>query len=356
MSLKVNLSENEKLTLYGLVKYPHLQDKYTCDILGLKYSTFSNIKNKLKEQGVYFTVNLPNFPKIGLEFLAVYYGFLNRATTIEQRLRITKKYLESFAEDIYIVSESNQAFNISVARNFTDYEKNNEVFNKVYRKNNFFTEKGFEHVFFPFEISVLNKFFDYAPLLSRVFDIHVDDDDTNKVDLLPTPKEEPSFSMVEKKVIQGLVDYPDLTNTALAEKINVSRNTISKLKAEFLEQRLIIPKNIPNLAKLGFEILMFSHRQYNPVISIFDQEKALKVVNEVMTPFVFINKQLEGIVISAFRDYNEFQSLYSKVHNYYTEENIILREPFVMLLSIPNITIIKNLTFSAIVKKALSSP
>ncbi|MHA2172999.1 MAG: hypothetical protein ACXAB7_24345, partial [Candidatus Kariarchaeaceae archaeon] len=146
---ETDLSQNEARVLHSLVKWPNLTDQAIHSQIGMKKSTFSSIKTRLKDHNYYKRFFVPNFPLVGFEMLMVMHGQLNRFTTFEERMRIAKNLLESFVEDFHVVSESNKAFNLSVTQNYTEYAKNQEKFFHLYSENKFLSKKGMETIAYP---------------------------------------------------------------------------------------------------------------------------------------------------------------------------------------------------------------
>jgi hypothetical protein len=159
---------------------------------------------------------------------------------------------------------------------------------------------------------------------------------------------------IEKSIYHGLIKYPELSDTALADKINSSRNTIAKLKRKFFDEDLLIQKRIPNLGLLGFSIFVFSHFQLNPKTAIFQRQQFIDKVKQELQPIFLISKNLESMCISSFQNFEEYHYRYSDMLNYFIENNILSKEPVNMVLSIPQMTVIKNHTYADLIQKALS--
>ncbi|MEM2899573.1 MAG: hypothetical protein QXT63_02170 [Thermoplasmata archaeon] len=83
---KGKLSKNEKLTLYGLVKYPDYNDREIAEKIGLKMSTVTAIKNRLKKNNVFSTIRVPLLQNLGCEMLEV--GYAKNYSRILQKLSL----------------------------------------------------------------------------------------------------------------------------------------------------------------------------------------------------------------------------------------------------------------------------
>lgn len=346
------LSRSEKEILYQLVRYPKFCNNEISNSLGYNSSTFSMIKKRLYEKGYFNTVRVPNFPRIGFELFKISYGYLNRTTAIEQRLGVAKEMFNNLKEFVIVFSESNQAINIAVAKNYTESEKGIDQFVKLYSEHNYIGDEGFNYITFPFEITSVYSFFNYAPLLKRHFGLNFDDN-TNGFEIKPEKTKALEMTTVEKLIYYGLIKYPELSDTNLAEKIKSSRNTIAKLKKKFFEEELIIQKRIPNLKILGFELFMCSHYKLNPRTALFQRQQFIDKIQNELNPIFFISKNLESLCFTVFNNFEEYKIRYGELLNYFLENNILKEEPVNLLLSAPQMTIIKNHTYADLIKKEL---
>ena len=95
---KLSLSEKEKLTLYGLAKYPHLKDKELSSKLNLKHSTVTSIRRRLREKKYFRRLIIPRFEMIGCRMLVVIYTNFSPLIPLEERVEITEKTIETFDE------------------------------------------------------------------------------------------------------------------------------------------------------------------------------------------------------------------------------------------------------------------
>ena len=347
-----SLSQNEARVLHSLIKWPDLTDQAVHSQIGMKKSTFSSIKTRLKENGYYTRYYVPNFPKIGLEMLVALHGHLNRFTSLEERMRVAKDLLESFVEDFHIASESNKAFNLSASTNLTEYSKNQEKFVQLYSENKFLDKNGMSVVYFPFEISRVRAFMDYESLVAKIFGFASDSYDKRQT--IPNGQvTRAKLTKAEKKVLAGLVQFPEESDTLIADKVGVSRNTVANAKKKFLEQNICFPRAVPNLQKLGLKILVFSYRKFNPMTTMTQRAEASEMVRQLLAPFMYISKNLDGIVVSAHRSFEEYNQAHDEIMRFYLKHDYIIDEPISYQMSMNNINYIKEFDFLPLTLKTL---
>ena len=68
------LTDREKSVLYEIVKSPHYNDYKLAEHTNIKLSTVTAIRRRLKKNGIYHTIRIPNLQFLGAELLAVSYG------------------------------------------------------------------------------------------------------------------------------------------------------------------------------------------------------------------------------------------------------------------------------------------
>ena len=61
-----------------------------------------------------------------------------------------------------------------------------------------------------------------------------------------------------------LTKYPEISDSKIGGEIGVSRHTVSRLRRDFVQNNLIRKINLPDLKKLGFEIMTFYHIKFDP--------------------------------------------------------------------------------------------
>jgi DNA-binding Lrp family transcriptional regulator len=318
----------------------------------MKKSTFSSIKARLREHSYYKRYFIPNFPLIDFELLMIMYGNLNRFTTLEERMRVAGETIQSFVEDFYVISESNKAINLSISSNLTEYAKNQEKFYQIYSENKFLTRHGMTTVAFPFEITRVRAFMNYEALVARLFGFASKPYETDLV--IPTSRyEKIKLSRAERKVLAGLVMYPEESDTFIAENVGVSRNTVANAKKKFLDQKICFPKVVPDLEKLGLKLLVFSHRKFNPKTTMAQREEAAELVRKLISPHFYISKNLDGFLLSAHTSFEEYNRAFDEVMRYYLKHDYIIDEPTTFHISINNMKVIKEFEFLPLTLKVL---
>jgi len=250
--------------------------------------------------------------------------------------------------------DSNEGFYLGIGKNYTELHNTIENLERVYRENDFVEDTGPAYFFFPFEYSKIQNFFDFAPIIKHTFNVAIKGEED---DVMPTeiPKTDlTKLSNVEKRVLFGLIKYPDIPDSKIAENIGITRQVVSKLKKSFEIDGILKTLKIPNLKKLGFEIMAVAHFRHNPKIPLKKRGKGIRQVLSEFPQIFMISGNLESVMINVCRDFSEFQELKSKALSHYKKQEYLLAEPEIITFSIPSIKMITEHSYAALVQKVLN--
>ncbi|MCK5024271.1 MAG: Lrp/AsnC family transcriptional regulator [Thermoplasmata archaeon] len=345
----MSLSKNEEEVLWGLVAHPELADAELAELLDMPYSTFSTIRKRLKERDYFSTIQVPMMQNLGAEVMAVLYTFFNPAISVQQRAGITTRTIEIFEEIFYSVGETHKGFSISFSGNYTAIGQITERRIETFAKEGLLDQQQPREVIFPFEISQIPLFFDFDALLADAFDIDLEME--TKRGLEPGTSDV-ELSNTEKIILHAMVENPDATDLMLADIVNMSRHTISKARKKLEEAVLIAKKRIPNLEKLGFNVLTFSHINFNPSKPLDDELLESGILNNPSSIFLAA-RSFECVLLSVYKDYEAYREDNGMRLQYLKENDYLADLPAAGKYMIPNMVVMKDMVFGPIVKKTL---
>ena len=350
------LSRNEQKVLYHLVRYPNLSDRELYENIGMKQSTYSTIKKKLRREGYFYTSYTPILQNLGYELLAVWFVTLNRRTKIDDRLEITKGPLQDAVELFTIISESNQAVVLSMSKNIASHLKVYDRLVQLYEENDFLED--IHCVLFPFDVSSIFSFFNFAPLLNRIFNLESPGDSIGEFDInsyrnRKSRVNQTELNDLEKKVFLGLVRHPEMCDSVLSENIGCSRQVLTRIRSRFLQEKLLKKIRIVSLEKLGFKILAMTHSRFNPLKPLYDRQSTVRYVATQRTPVFNIARDPESVMLTAFRDFEEFKHLHNEFVSFCAAHDSLRGEPTTFLMSIPRLFEVKWLVYEPLVRKML---
>lgn len=348
---KLSLSEKEKLTLYGLAKYPHLKDKELSSKLNLKHSTVTSIRRRLREKKYFRRLIIPRFEMIGCRMLVVIYTNFSPLIPLEERVEITEKTIETFDEIFFSVGEQDKGFSLSVSHDYATIGHINDIRTWTFGGRGLLEEEYPHMVVFPFEISRIYRFFDYAPLLKKSFQLNLEEE-KEKIDLDFSQQHHVTFSDTEKNVFYMLVGYPEMSDSEIAKELGVSRHTVSRVRRRFGNNNLIKKIILPNLKKLGFEILAFYHICFDPrnPPNMENNEAASLMTDSTI---LLSTRAFEAVKISIHMDYEDYKNDMMKTMHVLKENRWIARNPVIHTYSLNTMVFIKDFKFAPITHKII---
>jgi len=351
--LKSRLTEKEQLVLYGLVKYPGLTYGSLAKKIGLKHSTVTAIRLRQRQKNYYRCIRAPILQDLGCEMLVVIYTNFNPVIPLEERVVTTGKTIEVFEELFYSIGEQDKGFSLSLAKDYASIGKINDIRTQAFGGCGILEDEYPHMVVFPFGISKIYRFFDFVPLLRNSFKLDIEKD-TVTIDYGTKRKETVNFNETEKNVYYMLIKHPELSDGDLGKKLGISRHTVSRLRRYFEQENLLKRMNLPNLKKLGFEILAFTHIQFNPRNPPdMEKDEAISLMSDA-TIFM-ASRRFEAVMLFVHNDYDAYKQEKTRIMQVLKENKWITKDPLIRTYGLNTSIVIKDFKFSPIAKKIVGS-
>jgi DNA-binding Lrp family transcriptional regulator len=173
------LSERERKVLYGLVRCPDGPDAQTAKELGLPQPTFSNIQRRLKRQGYYQVIGIPDLEAIGCEIITTVYGTYSPLSSIEQRKDLERKIMKQFPEIFYMLSGVHKVLMLLTGEDHVNVNAAVEEIIKRYQSNDILERTGPRRINFSIPSTYISRFFDYSQVLYHIYKLE------DEVDIAP---------------------------------------------------------------------------------------------------------------------------------------------------------------------------
>lgn len=345
----ISLTPNEQRVLYGLVRYPSLNDSELSSQIDVKLSTLTSIKRRLHDQQVFRQLLVPLLNRLGSELLAVIYTQFNPVIPLEERVSITKKTIEVFDEIFFSTGEQEKGFSISLAKNYSSIGRIDDIRTETFGSLGLLEKEYPSEVIFPFESSEIIRFFDFSRVLESIFNLEYSDKKRSDIDEFKIDGFH-SLSSKEKKVYTSLVQFPTATTQQIGEKVGLSRHTVSRMKKKFFDLHLLKHLTIPDLKQLGFEILAFYHYQFSPgkAPSMDD----ILYLDAPSTVFL-ARRKYEIVMISAYKTYQEYKEDKMEKIRFLKENDFISYTPLVRKYMFERMVFMKNFVFHPIANKII---
>ena len=343
----VKLTPNEKLVFYGLTKWPDLTDEELSEKIDVKRSTVTSIRNKLIKNNSYTKHHLPHFGKLGCELLVARYGDFSPLTPYSKR----EKYASREPEVFYRISTDTSRVSLVAAENFTEVKKYLETAARRYASHGFLTTEGVKHVYFPLALSKLFLFFDFSRLLNKHFDLGFKEETVFDTTFRKTDVAE--LSDTEKLVLYTLVKYPTSNDKEISGKLSLTRQGVNNIRHKITSKGLVKTMVLPDLEGLGFELIVFTHAEVNPELPLDKRGDGLKNLIEEGSQYLVVSGNMESIMLSASKNYTNFERTYEKLISLYTKNNYLAKDPTIKLYPTNEIKNHMKLRCAPLVKKIL---
>lgn len=257
-----DLSEKEKLVLYNLVKYPSLNDREVSERIGMKISTLTSIKNRLRKGDYYRTIRIPHLSYIGYELLWVRYGSYTTTKDTEEIFKKEQEIIEELGlNTFYAVQDGHSFFSLNISRNYTEAQNQIRTVEKEFQALGYLDR--FNYLFLPFDLTINLFDFDYSLLLKNTLEIE-DEWMFTLPGILDTTSTWMDLRKNDVRILQNLITNPEFPDTAIANETNTTRQAVSRLRKKFEKEGVIRTVRVPNIRNLGYEIMVFSHQSHSP--------------------------------------------------------------------------------------------
>lgn len=357
-SMGRGLLRSEKLVLYGLVHHPLLNDRELAEELDMKMSTLTAIKNRLKENDMFYTVRVPDFSLLGNELMIISANKVNPLVNPKQKEKVLRSFIVDNPGVVFHIMGSEYDLSINIARNYTAARRYFDELEMLMSKHDIIEQEGSHRIIFSFEMSSVPNYFDFSNTLGLLFDIeppHGGEGGARGsagVGGASRPVDMEKLTAKERNVLYGLVKYPDLPDKAVAQKMEVTRQTVNRLKKEFEESGLLRTMRIPNINRIGEEIIAFSISRFNPLMTLDKRKKGISMVRS-LPQMLQVSSNTEAVNLFLLPNFKTYQELKDKVVSFYKKHEYFADEPRIILFSIENMQLTKNHIYADLLAKSL---
>ncbi len=352
----MKLSKNEKIILWGLVKYPMLNDRQLSDRIGVRMSTLNAIKNKMKRSGLIFDRIVPNVEIMDYEILSVCWTSLTRSIKDKGDVKFLKDLFSDHPNTYSSMIFGDTLLSLSLYKNYTDYCKAEHMIVKELHAKDLIPSENIHTTLFPLRISQIRKNFDYTAVLERAFNIDPKngaDVGEGDVDLKKARDKIYHLTRKEKTILKGILEAPDMPDNKIASMLDTTRQAVARHKKELLELGVIKKTRVIDYGKLGFNILCLVEGHYNKIGEI---ERGGPDVQKFHLPSFFaVYGNSETVSLSLFRDFEQFtksKEVYLGAMKKFCE---MKADPYINLYSPKGTITIKHQEYLPLVEEFLKS-
>jgi predicted transcriptional regulator len=302
--MKTRLTNKQKIALWGLIKYPALNDRETSDKIKMKLSTLTTIRYKMLEEGLYKMVNVPVVNRMAFEMAAFF--IIRLAPSAKNKELAIRK--DEFPNLVYIAHDQNRILAYGFYMNYATAEADlNELMSKL-RKAKMIARAGHWIKFLPLQNYDIPNYFEMSVFVNAGLELDRPEAISSKGSMF---QGDPiHLSSFERKVLKELVSFPDETDVQLSKNLKITRSTVARIRERLLglAYRTL---NIVDLAKLNYKAISIAAPTFNYT---YEDSRATitKAANSLGPPLFFVVGDYGGIYITAHK---ELRGIRSRTNN-----------------------------------------
>ncbi len=342
---KRGLTANEKQVLYGLVRHPVLNDRELSELLNVKVSTVTAIRRRLRRADYFATRRIPMMNRLGWELLVA--GHARLDLTQGQALpRLRDALKDRLPSLFHVTAAADHLSFLGFAQDFTSARSEVDELRQSLDRAKLLSDGDVHLTALPMSLTSVPAFFDYSHTLALAFDL--EDRMSPRLDRAKVGDVE--LTRKETEVLKGLVRYPELSDKALASRVKVSRQAVSKMRREFESEGLIRTARLPNLRLLGFDLYITAFARFVPASTLRSRMDAFERLLRQSPTFFLASDDSEAVVIGASRTYEQFSLLRASLTKHFQERGHLGSEPEVYVGLTSTTETLRNCEFGPVVQ------
>ena len=350
-------NENEKLVLWGLVRYPNHVDRKLADAIGIKMSTVTAIRNRLAGKRLFSTVRAPNMQRIGCELMWIGLISLDPRASAEVGSKL-KKAVAPIGGIVYALADQMHLVCFAYARSYSEAKDEQGELQSRLLEAGITQEEGspLRSFIFPLANSRPGNFFDFSALLASLFGFHRKDAISPGLPSIGPDYRPLKLSRIERKVFAGLIKNPTAMDIGTAKKIGVTRQSTTKIRRRLQSDGFVFRFRAPIIGSLGFDILALEHVAFSDNPAGRETKKAKSKAGGLDPSLIFdISDARERLALRltcGFQDANDSPN----IRQWYDEYgDRIEAEPERILFSLAGLQVVKDFDFIEVTERILKT-
>ena len=135
------------------------------------------------------------------------------------------------------------------------------------------------------------------------------------------------LSINEKKVLYGLVSLPRMTDKEIARALDIKYSTFNTVRQRLYERGMFTPLKIPDLHRMGCEMMAVVYTSFNPIISVEDRVEKTRGNIEIFDEMVLsVGEIHRGFSISFSENYTNLCRINDIRMKFFGENNLLEEE------------------------------
>jgi DNA-binding Lrp family transcriptional regulator len=340
--------ESEKLVIFGLTQDAHLTDCSLARKFGMKESTVSSIRRRLMDSRQIYFANVPSFHKLGCELFVQLYGSTNPAVPKDVKDTSHLAFLDETPEVFDSVSGEGFIMMSAVFRSFSDYLAAIDRYDKHFMGIHAAERADLRSVFFPLSTSRIRYTYNFAPGLHRIFNLDVGKPEPEKPENYAM--ESVDLSIMEKRTLIDLAEYPHATDAQIAQMLGKSRQTVTNVRKRLERKGMFTRVCIPLMFTWNIDLIAYVHLRFKPDIDLESRDELSKE-DWIGLSWYSAERDTEAYVTYMFKDYKDYVSEMQRMMKPLLEGNLLRSDPNISLVSTAAAKELRDCYFSPMARK-----
>lgn len=314
----------------------------------MKESTVSSIRRRLMDSRQIYFANVPSFHKLGCEMFVQLYGSTNPAVPKDVKDVSHLSFLDETPEIFDSVSGEGFIMMSAVFKDFSDYLEALDRYDRHFMGSRAAEKADLKSVFFPLQTSRLRYTYNFAPGLYRIFNLDVPKPEPNRPEKYSV--ECVDLSIMEKRTLINLAEYPHSTDAQIALILGKSRQTVTNVRKRLERKGMFSRVCIPLLFTWNIDLIAFVHLRFRPDL---DREQRQDLSKEDWNGLSWytLERDSEAYVSYMFKDYKDYVSEMQRMLKPLMESGVLRSDPHISLVSTAAAKELRDCHFAPMVRK-----
>jgi len=355
----LDLSDNERRVMLSIMRNPEHSDTDMARSIGMNLYTFNKVKNGLNRKNLMIRTVVPNYSLTGFELMVVTFGrnidtFLD-PTSIKDL--VGSIHMDIPTRFLFTLVEQHQGIGIHAVEDYTSLKRGLQMKNTIINALGIHVGQ-MTHSLFSFRDADFKRFFDLIPMIERIYgeDLIIPnlepENPAQRMCTMPwsdffhqTREDDSDLDDISSQVLLKMVKYPDISDKAISNDLNLSRYKVRKIKDDLFRRGYAKTLIIPNYYELGFKVIMFMHFKIKKIKEVRKFLSPVKAGGNPRIIFLVLD-EMEGAGMGIFPDLEEATKMYQKINIMIDDQEAIEDNPTIQMISLPNCDIKSPFFFS----------
>ncbi len=294
------LSRRERTVLYGMVRFPSLNDRRLAVALGERQSTMTSVRAGLEERGLGRRIWIPSLAAMGAGVLSAGSGSIATGGLFLLRRALGRGHFQAGACDSFLsVADTSGWLEMGAFRDYSQARARGGGIRRALDGLPAGTARqpSTESIF-PAENLRIHNFFDFGPLLARHFGVRETALRAQPFPAAPARR----LGTRERLALYGLVRWPGEPDGRIAGALGISGQAVARARTRLAAEGRLRPAVVPDLRRLGTALLAVLRFRLAARPGNGSVEGAVERLLDGLPHIFAVSAGTECLVLAAFSD------------------------------------------------------